>query len=48
MFTFNVDGKSITVTADHEMLVRDGEGNIISLRAEEVAKNIDAYELAVE
>ena len=48
MFTFNVDGKSITVTADHKMLVRDTRGNIISLRADEVAKNIAAYELAVE
>lgn len=48
MFTFNVDGKSITVTADHEMMVRDHGGNILSLRADEVAKNIDAYELAVE
>lgn len=48
MFTFNVDGKSITVTADHEMMVRDHDGNILSLRADEVAKNIDAYELAVE
>lgn len=48
MFTFNIDGKSITVTADHEMMVRDHDGNILSLRADEVAKNIDAYELAVE
>lgn len=48
MFTFNVDSKSITVTADHEMLVRDKKGNVFSLRADEVAKNIDAYELAVE
>jgi len=48
MFTFNIDGNSITVTADHKMLVRDEEGNVISLRADEVAKNIDAYELAVE
>lgn len=48
MFTFNVDGKSITVTADHEMMVRDHDGNILSLRADEVAKNIDVYELAVE
>lgn len=48
MFTFNVDGKSVSVTADHEMMVRDHSGNILSLRADEVAKNIDAYELAVE
>ena len=48
MFTFNVDGKSITVTADHQMMVRDIDGNIISLRADEVAKHIDIYELAVE
>ena len=48
MFTFNVDGKSITVTADHQMMVRDVDGNIISLRADEVAKHIDVYELAVE
>ena len=48
MFTFNIDDNSITVTADHKMLVRDGEGNVISLRADEIAKNIDAYELAVE
>ena len=48
MFTFNVDGKSITVTADHEMMVRDHNGNILSLRADELAKNIDAYELGVE
>jgi ribonucleoside-triphosphate reductase len=47
MFTFNVDGKSITVTADHEMMVRDCNGNILSLRADEVAKNIDVYELAI-
>lgn len=48
MFTFNVDGKSITVTADHKMMVRDTNGNIMSLRADEVAKHIDVYELAVE
>lgn len=48
MFTFNIDGKSITVTADHQMMVRDIDGNIISLRADEVAKHIDVYELAVE
>lgn len=48
MFTFNVDGKSITVTADHQMMVRDCNGNIFSLRADEVAKNINVYELAVE
>lgn len=48
MFTFNVDGKSITVTADHQTMVRDIDGNIISLRADEVAKHIDIYELAVE
>lgn len=48
MFTFNIDGKSITVTADHQMMVRDVNGNIISLRADEVAKHIDVYELAVE
>lgn len=48
MFTFNIDGKSITVTADHQMMVRDIDGNIISLRADEIAKHIDVYELAVE
>lgn len=48
MFTFNIDGKSITVTADHKMMVRDTSGNIMSLRADEVAKHIDVYELAVE
>lgn len=47
MFTFTVDDKQITVTADHEMMVRDKEGNILSLRAEEVAKDTDAYELAI-
>lgn len=49
MYTFSTDdNSSITVTAEHELMVRDKNKNIISMKAEDVAKNIEDYELVVE
>ena len=48
MYTFDTDSGSITVTADHPMMVQDENENILELAAEEVAKNINKYRLATE
>jgi len=45
MFTFELDDQSITVTADHELMVKDLEGKIISIKAEDLAKDINDYQL---
>lgn len=49
MYTFITgDNEKITVTADHELMVRNNNGEIISIKAEDVAKNIDSYELVTD
>lgn len=48
MYTFDTGEGKITVTADHLLMVKDKENNIIELPAEIVAKNIELYEIACE
>ena len=46
MYTFSTDDdQSITVTADHEIMVKNREGQILSMKAEDIANNIDLYQL---
>lgn len=47
MYTFNTGEDSITITADHELMVKNNKGEIISKKAEDVAKSIEDYELVV-
>ena len=49
MFTFEIgDGRMIKVTEDHELMVRNERGDIISLPARDVAMNPSLYELVVD
>ena len=49
LYTFNINDHSICVTAEHPLLVKDIKtGEIMSLTADEVSKNINKYLIAYQ